>query len=76
MNKTRRAALADLQNKIDELKADVETYRDEETEYYENMPEGLQDGDRGSDSQTAIDNLEDVISNLEDALSSIEAAQE
>lgn len=61
------AKAADLANEISMLKADVDTVRDEEQEYYDNMPESFQNGDKGEKAQAAISALEEAVSALEDA---------
>jgi hypothetical protein len=38
---------------MDDLKSEIETIRDEEQDAYDNMPEGLQQGDRGQAAQEA-----------------------
>ena len=46
---------------------DLETLRDDEQEYYDNMPESLQGGDKGQQAQEATDNIDHAISSLEEA---------
>lgn len=72
MNDERRKALNAVKERIetaqailDEARSDLETLRDEEQEYYDNMPESFQGGDRGDKAQTAIDQLDSAISDLE-----------
>jgi hypothetical protein len=72
MNKDRRKALADVAGQIEDMIANVsairemlEGVRDEEQEYYDNMPESLQGGEKGENSQAAIDAMENVLSELE-----------
>lgn len=88
MNKQRRtdiaeiiAKLADLDALKNEIKEAIEQVRDEEQEYYDNMPEGLQGSDRGYAAEEAISNLEDAASMLDDLdidslTSSLETASE
>ena len=73
MNKDRRKEIQDIINRMaeleslrDELKEAIEAVRDEEQEYYDNMPEGLQGSDRGYAAEEAISNLDEAISALED----------
>ncbi|KJL49536.1 hypothetical protein RS84_00010 [Microbacterium hydrocarbonoxydans] len=73
MNKTRRNEIAavvkrlnDLAAEISDLRDTVETIRDEEQEYHDNMPESFQYGERGQASEAAISELEDALSALED----------
>jgi len=92
MNAQRRKRLAeaaallqqanDKKTELDELleqaKSIIEEVASEEREYYDNMPESLQNGERGSRADEVASNLEgieleftldldDVISTLEDA---------
>lgn len=48
------------QNAVDEL----ESIKEEEQEYYDNMPENMQNGDKGSTAQSAIDSLDSAIEYL------------
>jgi hypothetical protein len=63
MNRERRKRLAAL--KLDEVKAELESIRDEEQEAYDNMPESLQDGERGEAMAAIVDALEEVVSALD-----------
>lgn len=84
MNKDRRKELQNLISKLgeleslrDEIKEDIEAVRDEEQEYYDNMPEGLQQSDRGYAAEEAISNIEDAINTLDDLdVSSIQSSLE
>jgi hypothetical protein len=76
MNKDRRKRILDQQDALDRaldvltmIRDNLVEIKDEEEEAYDNMPESLQDGERGITSQTAIENLDqviDAISNLVD----------
>lgn len=72
MNKTRRTALDKLASQLDELKGKVDDIRsqleelkDEEQEYFDNMPESLQGGDKGSVAEAAVDALDSAVQSLE-----------
>jgi hypothetical protein len=72
MNKDRRKALADVAGQIEDMLANVsairemlEAARDEEQEFYDNMPESIQGGEKGENAQAAIDAMESVLSELE-----------
>jgi hypothetical protein len=71
MNKDRRTSLEAIANKIDGLKCELETLRDEEQEYFDNMPESLQGSDKGETAENAISNLDDAINSLEESMNSI-----
>ena len=55
---------------IAEAKEQLEQIRDEEQEAYDNMPESLQDSDRGNQLYENVDNLDTMASDLEDILDS------
>lgn len=98
MNNERRKALgklkeqiSDLRVKLDELignaadlHSELEGLKDEEQEYFDNMPESLQGGDKGQTAEEAIQNLEtalekldelkDLENGLEEACDAIESA--
>lgn len=46
MNKERRKSLREIQSKLDRLGQDLETLKEEEEEYRDNMPENLQESDQ------------------------------
>lgn len=73
MNKDRRKSideaiglLQEAEAKVDEAKSLIETARDEEQEYFDNMPESLQGGDKGQAAEAAVSALEEALSPLED----------
>lgn len=72
MNADRRKTIAKAAALMSEAKSMLETVRDEEQEYYDNMPEGLQNGDKGCAAEEAISLIEDIINSLDDAESSLE----
>ncbi|ACB28235.1 hypothetical protein [Methylobacterium radiotolerans] len=72
MNNDRRDAITKIIERISEMQAmaasireEVETIRDEEQEYFDNMPEGLANSERGEKAENAIDQLNQVIDDLE-----------
>lgn len=70
MNKARRKWLENVSAMIAEAKEQLEQIRDEEQEAYDNMPESLQDSDRGNQLYENVDNLDTMASDLEDILDS------
>lgn len=73
MNKQRRAALKAILPQLEELKTMIENVtgdlgaiRDEEQEAFDNMPESLQDSDRGQTMQEYIDTMEGGLDALGD----------
>ncbi len=72
MNKVRREALQEIGIKLEDLKSDVEALRDEEQEYVENMPEGLQSSEKHHTAENAITSMDEVIDNLDSAINGID----
>ena len=46
--------------------------KDEEEDKFDNMPEGLQESERGEAMQEAIEQLETACDNLDEAISSLQ----
>jgi hypothetical protein len=88
MNKARRKAAAEIIAMLDKIEEAMEeafealsTIADEEREAFDNMPESVQNGERGqavdeaaTNLETARDNLESAKDSLSDVRSSIEEA--
>ena len=64
MNNKRRKEIKNVISKIEEL---VQQILDEEEEAFDNMPESLQESERGEASQNAQDCLSDAVDALEEA---------
>jgi hypothetical protein len=73
--------LEDLEALKNEIQETLEGIRDEEQEYYDNMPENLQGSDRGYAAEEAANNLTEALGRLEELdiselTSYLDAAQE
>lgn len=73
MNRERRKDLAAIIKKLEELdalreeiKEQLEAVRDEEQEALDNMPESLQDSERGQQMQEYIDAMDESLYSLEE----------
>lgn len=71
MNQERRKTLAalrdrmsELQSQVSELITDLQDVINEEQEYLDNMPESLQEGEKGEKAQAAIDLMDNLISDM------------
>lgn len=88
MNNDRRKDLADIRGQLeelnatfDDLKTRLEQCKDDEQEYYDNMPESLQGGEKGERAQAAVDALDEAYNALDeisfdDVIANIETACE
>lgn len=71
MNKQRRSALAKVADDINSAMMKLEDIKNDEQDAFDNLPESIQDSERGSQMEENIENMEDGISYLQDALDSI-----
>ncbi len=70
-----------LSEKMESILDDLETIKSEEEECFENIPENLQDSERYTAAEEAVENLDsaydtlqEAIDNLADVVSSLEEA--
>lgn len=82
MNNQRRKAIkeaaarfSEITDSINNLKDELEAIRDEEQEYFDNMPESIQAGEKGERASDALGIFETSISNLEEALDNLSSAE-
>lgn len=76
MNKARRISITKIADSLQALKSDVESIQSEEQDAYDNLPESIQDGERGDRMQEAIGNLEDALNLIDEAVASLMQAAE
>lgn len=74
MNEQRRKGLRAVINKLEEARNTIESLKDEEQDAYDNLPEGVQSGERGDTMMEAIDNLDCAVSSIEDAIGYVDDA--
>lgn len=72
MNAKIRKEIAKHIEALIEITDKLESIRDDESEKYDNMPDGLQNSERGEKMQEAIDNLDSTISAIEEAVEYLE----
>lgn len=75
MNKDRRKYIDEAIASMDHAKSILENARDEEQEFFDNMPENMQGGEKCQAAETAISSLEDAISSIEEAMDSAEESK-
>ena len=77
MNNDRRKAISQIIAALEGILSDAENIRDDEWEYYDNMPEFIQSGDKGAVAKEVVNNLRDAVVWINDAISyAIEALNE
>lgn len=76
MNNTRRKALRELIDRIEGAKREIEEIKTEEEEYYNNMPEAFQDGEKGDRAQTVIEYLDEAMTAADNVVENLTEAAE
>jgi hypothetical protein len=66
MNNDRRKMITAATTAITDAIVDLETATDEEREYYDNMPEGIQLSEKGERADEVVCELENIVSELQD----------
>lgn len=74
MNRYRRSILKTIVESLNKISEELRDVIDEETDAYENMPDNLKDGERGSSSSDAIEYLEEASSSIDDIIDTINEA--
>jgi len=72
MNADRRKALARAKELLSEALALIEQARDEEQEYFDNMPDSFRDNGPGQKAEEAISGLDDAVSCVQSAEDNLE----
>lgn len=76
MSEERREKIENIKEQLESLKAEIETIETEEQEYFDNMPESLQGGEKGQNAEIAIDALAGAVGYIDDAISNLEEAMQ
>lgn len=66
--------LTEIANELEQLVTDLEALKDDEQSAYDNMPESLQQSERGQQSEAAVSALESAHATLEGIKDALEAA--
>lgn len=66
MNKSRRKKLGEIIDQLEYLREDLDAVASEEREAYDNLPESLQESDRGCAMEEAADELDNICSEMEE----------
>lgn len=75
MNKARRKEIDSVIATLEEAKERLESIRDDEQDYFDNMPEQFQYAEKGEAAEEAISNLDYAIDQIDEAISSAEDAK-
>ena len=76
MNKARREQIQNVIDALLDIKDSIDNICSDEQEYYDNMPDGIRDSERGEQAQSAISALESAGEAIDDVIPGLEEAQE
>jgi flagellar biosynthesis chaperone FliJ len=76
MKKQRRKEIQRVIDAITPLRDDIETLKGQEEDYYDNMPENMQLGEKGDKVQDAINNFEQALDSADNVIASLETVLE
>lgn len=76
MNEQRRKAIAAILNELSDLRGRTEELQNEEREAFDNMPEGLQQSERGEKADNAASLLDDALSAFDEIDAALNEAAE
>ena len=76
MNNTRRKQIQLIINALQDNLNHLEDLKQEEEESFDNLPESLQESERGEAMENAISNLDDAILYLGEVIDYLESAME
>lgn len=74
MNKMNRKQLSDLISRIETIHEELGEIKDGEEEKFDNMPENLQDSEKGEALSEIIDFLDSASESLNESVESIQSA--
>lgn len=74
MNKDRCKRIQGIIDQLTDLGTEIEEIQDEEQEAYDNLPESLQEGEKGEIMSDAIDSLDHVFCSIGDVISYLDDA--
>lgn len=75
MNNKRRSRIDKAINHLEPLLDAVRDILSEEQDAYDNLPENLQDSEKGSVMEDCIQSLEDALDSIEETISCLEEAK-
>lgn len=75
MNNNRRKQISALLAQLNEIRDSVEQLQGEEQEGFDNLPEGLQQSEKGHSMEQAAEQLGSALESVDEALQALEEAQ-
>lgn len=76
MNKERRNRIEELRDNLQQYQEELGSLASEERDYVDNMPENLQQSERGEQAEAAASALEEAETELENLIATLGTAME
>lgn len=76
MNKERRKEIKSLMTRLEELKDEIDSVRQDEADYMDAIPENLMYSAVYMKAEDAVNNLDNAIACIEEAMESLDTAME
>lgn len=76
MNKNDRKKVGEWIETLSGIKSEIEDMQQDQQEKHDNMPEGLQDTERGEALEEAANELEEAASNIDSAIDNLQNISE
>lgn len=76
MNNARRKAIREICETLESTISLVDDLKDEEDEYESNMPESIQDGEKGDRAREVVELMDTALGHLQDAVAELQGAAE
>lgn len=75
MNKQRRNEIKNIMKSLEVISSSIDDILNDETDYYDNIPENLLSYDRAENSEEAIEYLENAIEKIDEAIDILDEIQ-
>lgn len=75
MNDERRRKIEGIKSQLEAIRVSIEALAEEEQESFDNLPDSIQDGEKGNAMQEAISSLNAAFSCIEEAEENLDEAK-
>lgn len=76
MNKNDRKQVSKWVEQLESIKSSIEEMQETEQDKFDNLPEGLQESERGEAIEEAVSQLEEAVDNINEAIDNLQEIAE
>jgi hypothetical protein len=73
MNANRRKQIQDAIKRLEDIASEIDSIKNDEQDYYDNLPENFQNSEKGESSQSATDSLDNAFNAVEESIQELES---